>query len=463
MLATLGLSLLMLTPTPPVNDIRLSLSASATRPFVDQQVRLILELQVPAGDVTEPLQLRIPWLRSEFGFRWSRAPDAWLQGQRQLKSGLRVQIAGEHDQVLAEPVPSSVVDRKRYRLTWLLAVNEPDELQGGTITFHPVRSGSNSASNPLTLNVRKLPLPPPDLPALYLGVGTWQMAVNVREKQGTIGSAIPIIIRVFGDGAPERIIRPAPGKLWRDDRWRLELADLDDKGDKGDEAIDEPGRWFRYDLHPRTPGPHLLPPIPYVCFDPRKETFVRSETPALLVRSTSRRVAPASGFLLSPGEIQARLQPLPLDVSALTPRNREVPKWLIALVLGSPPLVWLGLWTARRRLWPSAWPENHRRPSAAARQAIQALERKQPALSPEELASVCTAYLQRQHGWLGGEPTLTDLLAHFGQRKADMNAARELGEVFEHLAAARFGRIPAIDASLRHRAVRAIRRLEGQA
>jgi hypothetical protein len=250
------------------------LRATPPQPFIGQECRLTLELttgQPPAM----PLRLTVPWLRRpEVGFTWGLAPEAWrCQRSVPLAEGLPLELDGGPP-VWAERIPGP--GGPTYRLTWSLVAGEPDAIFQGKLTFPPVRLGE-AVSNPVTIEIRKLPRPRQDLAPWNLGVGPFRVTAAVAPDRLQLGTETTLAVTVQGSAAALALVPPP------DLTRQSAFADGPFLSESAPEtwSADGTNRTFRFRLRPRQVTDQGVPPIRFSWFDPGRQDYVTQATASL--------------------------------------------------------------------------------------------------------------------------------------------------------------------------------------
>jgi hypothetical protein len=435
----------------------LHLSASTLRPYIGQEVTLRLEIELPEKSRAVP-ELTIPWFRKEFGFRWAVLPEEWLRQRQQAQVGLPIRLAGEELAIRLESLPASGIHSKYNRgLTWKLVIDEPDPLGRGAIVFAPLKlkcGEVEATSQPLTLEAQKLPLRPVGVAQLFVGVGDLRLETSLSAGEVDWNGSLMFYVRATGGAAARRFGEPMPADLFPPtvlDSVRMERLH---------EKLEADGRTFGYELRPRSAGAFTLPAVAYSVFDPERGVFESRRTSEVHFRVRSSGVEPTRvpRMPYADGQVPRRLRAIRLDSSAVFSDRTWLGYGLAGSAIVLPPLLFLGLWLRRRRLFPESWGSNGDRGSAAARRALRQLAGRNHAA--EQVAAAVTRFLHERFDVAEGEPTIGEVEAEL--RRAGLNV--ELVELTQRFlvqaAAARFG--PATDAGedLRTRAATLVRRLD---
>ena len=371
----------------------INLRASTTQPYVGQLVELHVDIDLPASTNSQPLRLSIPWLMREFGFAWQMPPDEWLCQHSLATAGLPVQINAWPQTIY---LPPSGAKSNHYELSWWLLVQEPDVLTSGRIEFAPVRveyGGGSVASKPLRLQVRRLPLPPADLPALNLnlGVGNYRLEATLEPSTVTVGEPAVLTLKISGEGALAKLPRPRLTAL----PFFKQTGDffLEDSTESWNEAKT---RSFRYQLRPRRFGTVTMPSLFYTCFDPalgKYQTRVVPGTALNVVAATNKSAVAAARPVA--GALPERLRLTSYDdPDLLISQSSESPTFNldIAIVSGFPLVTFL---MAAIAAWHSRKSEtrDQRKSAGAARHALHQLQKLDGDVS--QVANVVMDFLSR--------------------------------------------------------------------
>jgi hypothetical protein len=392
--------LLMLIPfgSTQANDAatpKINLRASTLQPYVGQLVQLTSEIDLPAGAAAGPLQLSIPWLMREFGFVWRIPPEEWLCERVAGTTGLHVQI-NSRPQIIH--VPPSSDAKTHYELTWWLIVQAPDVLTSGRIEFAPVRmlaGGAPVTSNPLRLQVRRLPLPPSDLPSLNLnlGVGDYQLEMALEPESVSVDDPAILTLKISGEGALALLPRPALAALpFFRQTGAFFLEDSTESWDLTGKT-----RYFRYLLRPRRFGTVTIPNLFYTCFDPALGKYQTRVAPAksLNVVAAVKESAPL-GSRHPAHALPERLRLTRYDDPELllqsTVAESSWRAFAVVVVAGFPLLFFL---IAVALAWRdrNAAMRSHRSSAAAARQALHQLQKLNGDVS--QVADVVASFLSQ--------------------------------------------------------------------
>lgn len=382
----------------PASDAlpRVTLRASTAQPYVGQVMQLHLDIDLPSPATAEPAQLSIPWLMREFGFTWQLPPDEWLCQRSLATAGLPFQINSSPRLIHLPPRDSTNL---HYELSWSLVVREPDVLTSGRIEFAPVRMesrGRSVTSKPLRLQVRRLPLPPSDLPSLNLnlGVGNYQMQATLEPATVSVDEPALLTLKISGEGALAQLPRPALAAL---PFFRQTSAFF---LENSTETWDASGkvRYFRYLLRPRRFGTLTIPNLFYTCFDPALGQYQTRVAPAisLNVVATVKEPVAAAGRN-APGALPGRLRLLRYDDPELRQSSLAgETAWLaiaIAVIAGLPLLVFL-VALIRARLGRKSGRWEHRKSAEAARHALHQLHKLDGDVA--EIANVVIEFLSQR-------------------------------------------------------------------
>lgn len=172
------------------------------------------------------------------------------------------------------------------------------QMRGGTVRsrFEPVQL----ASEALSLPVR--PLPPTPAPSFDGAVGTFGMAVRTRTDSATVGTAVPVTVRVRGTG---NLATLAPPRLDVPSEFEVYEPAVQTNVDRGGQRIGGT-KVFTYTLVPRAPGTYDLPPATFSYFNPETEQYetLRSTPPTLHVTGeVADRVVGRTGDGLPVGDV----------------------------------------------------------------------------------------------------------------------------------------------------------------
>jgi hypothetical protein len=442
-------------PTAP-DKPRLTLHASSAEPYVGQVVQLTLEIELSATKGDELPRLSIPWLNREFGFTWQLAAEEWLCRQTGTRDGLAVRINN-----WPRPIPALANRRNgmtQYQLSWSFVVQEPDDVTQGRIEFAPIRLETAQGAlqtKPLRLSVRKLPLPPANLPGLNmnLGVGNYRLEASLAPARVTLGESAILTLKVSGSGALTRLPRPVLTSLppfRQPDAWLVE---------DGTEAWDDEkkSRYFRYVLQPRRLGTASIPPLFYTCFDPtigKYQTRATVELTLIVNPSAAKTIAAVQRY--EPGTVPDRLRLASTDAASAQP-SLQMTAWQSAAFLAIMPaaLAVLLYWREHRRR--RLGRHEHLWRSLAGRRALHRLRE----LNDDELAANAVSIFEdflRQRFYISassnGDANFSSFLQHTGVRLDQMELAQDFQRRCD---AARFG--PPTDhddEGLRHLAERLI-------
>ncbi len=454
------LNLVLLSVQAPAEPRpQLTLRASTTQPYVGQVVELQLQIDLPPTLPSEPVKLQIPWLTREFGFVWQIPTEKWMQQLSPASQGVPAQI-NDWPQVVRLP-SRQIGNAQRCELTRTLIVQEPDPMTHGRIVFAAVQlqtTRGGGASKPLPLEVRKVPLPPPDLPGanLNLGVGDYHLEASIAPDTMAFGKAASLTLKVSGAGALGLLPRPKLTALpfFRDAKT-LAVENGTDTLD-----ADAKARAFCYQLHPRQPGTLTIPSIYYTCFDPAQEKYQTRSTAALLltVRASASPSAKAA-IRYPPGSVPERLRLAPPDAALL-----DSPSWFSVFGCYGPLVIAMLLILIIHdiNVW---WREGRRgtshHGSLAGRRALAQLRQLKNDVEDAAVASVVVGFLSQRFQIGMAEPTLHEVAVVLRTADISEQAFETARSFYALLDARRFGPQDTTSASeLRTRAERLIQELD---
>jgi hypothetical protein len=220
---------------------------------------------------------------------------------------------------------------------------------------------------------------------------------------------------------------------------------------------------FTYHLRPRHTSVAQVPGFPFVYYNPRLAGTQRAfqvaytDPIALHVKAPATLpvplAAPPSAFVVLP-RWAVLSRPLRLPVPG--------PATLAALLL-APPAACLAWWLCWQRLHPGAARQARLRRSRAARRALAALSRPQPAGNSEDaghIAGVLTDYLHERLQLAIGEPAPGEVLQHLRKCSVPVALAQAFGELYQACDAARYQPAPPPPGDLPGQARRLIGALE---
>jgi len=181
------------------------------------------------------------------------------------------------------------------------------------------------ASNPVRLEIRPLPAPPPELAADFGGlVGDLRLDARLVPSELAVGDAANLELTLSGHGNVEGMATP-----------RLDLPEglsALPAGEAGGNRVPdvdvEAERTWSWPLVPERPGTWRLPTLGVVYFDPASGEYRRAEAPPLMLRA--RRGEPETALAGGPALHPIKNAALPPDESP-APRIAATLPWLFAL------------------------------------------------------------------------------------------------------------------------------------
>jgi len=417
----------------------LELTASSERPFVGGQIQLALTIDLPggaAGSAGLP-RLTIPWLEADYD--WTMAPASWREKLQAHFSGQPVLINDDPRPIFLRGKPSPATGgpvgtgSNRYKLTWSLAAPPIDDINQGVMRFAPVKlvfEGRTVLSRPLELRLRPVPAALRPIPRVNLGVGSYVIRSEVEPRTVDLGSEARLTLRVTGKGALRNILQPAPAQLAE----ALPPSDFVVSSAGESWSGDGTERRFHYQVKPRRLEIDQIPRISYTCFDPDREEWL--QLAAGPVRITIRN--PASAGSSQPtavtGPVPERFRFGDVSVALLGKRDWPVSPWLLLLVAGVPPLLWLAFWFGLHRVGRSLQSAGA---THAARRAIERLTGPD-APTPEGLVVIFLAFCRSRFRVTLSEPTGAELEHHLLQAGVARAVVDDAVRWWNDLAAARF-------------------------
>ena len=198
-------------------------------------------------------------------------------------------------------------------------------------------TGSEIASQPVTLNVKPLPA---NAPASFTGaVGNFDISAEVDSTDTKVGEPVTQRVTLVGQGNVETVDDP----IWPDaEGWRVFDSQAQTKTDVRDGQVVGVRSYERV-LMPTVAGDLTLPPIEFSYFDPTTGEYHTAATDATVVSVAAgeAEAAPATASVAGDGEPAqqpAAVQP------ALLPVKAAPEKWSVAdEPVTQQPLYWL-LW-----------------------------------------------------------------------------------------------------------------------
>ncbi len=394
------------TPDRP----RLQLSASATEPFVGQEVDLTLTLRLSDSLTNDVLsgkthaRLEIPWLTAHM-VDWSLPAEQWVC-RLVHAPGLPCRLDGYPSPISLER--AMLLDgQPGYRLHWRFRMKASSQ----PITLEPVRlhiGDQTAVCEPLTFAVRELPSNAPA--GLFLGVGDFQVEASIDRREIALGEETVLALKVLGLGDQSNLDSLPWPDLSAVEAYRR--AFLIEPGTESWNAR-KTTRLFRYRLKPRRPI-DAVPALAYVCFDPRLGVYQSRVTSSvsLTVRlAEARESEPPYPTGLFPDRL--RLSPAGPELLS------DEPTWpgpvVLALALIVPPLGTGLVWVMRHRLFPGAWPVAARHWSSLAVETMARIEsaaRQDNRRAAELLDGAVLDYLRRRFHSPFLTPTDAELRSH---------------------------------------------------
>lgn len=181
------------------------------------------------------------------------------------------------------------------------------------------------ASNRVTVDVRPLPPPPPDLAGRFTGlVGRMSLDARLVPSELAVGEASTLELTLAGRGNAAGLAAPQPELP---DGVEL-LPAAAGGGNRLDGLRVHTERTWSYPLVPREPGTWRLPPVEVPYFDPDDGTYRLASAPPLVLRA--RRGAPSTTLAGGPALHPIKNAALP-DGAAAGRRPGDLLPWLFAL------------------------------------------------------------------------------------------------------------------------------------
>lgn len=345
--------------------------------YQGQLVNLSLEVQLPRKAIApQVVDLEIPWLGREFGFRWRLPIEQWLcQHAIPTANALacRIYISPSESQTLGLPSQtynvyaplSSHAESSSWRLTWQIIIDKP--ILGNKIAFAPVtlnipNTGQKVKSNDLAIPVQEPPPPLTLRAACLLPPGQYTVSSHGQSGLTYVGEAIQYCICISGDGALEDI-SPKQIQDYLTRNLGIPLLYI------GETWISAQTRCFRWQFTLSSSGVWQLPPLLFLAFDPRSQEtkYQELEIPGIVVT-----VLPVPSYPRP--QAHPEMPHLPLrridGLMLNSDRPMGTQQQLLPVAL-APPLIWLLLGAWR---WYRGAPFTWTRYSRPARQALAALQ-----------------------------------------------------------------------------------------
>jgi len=181
------------------------------------------------------------------------------------------------------------------------------------------------ASNPVTVEVRPLPPPPPQLADRFSGlVGDLSLDARLVPAELAVGDATTLELTLSGRGNVEGLATPHPVVP-----EGIEVLPAEESGGnqmQGQQV--EAQRVWRYPLVPGRPGTWRLPPVEMAYFDPAAGEYRLAASDALVLRA--RRGAPELAVAGGPALHPIKNAALPVEEDR-RPRVADALPWLFAL------------------------------------------------------------------------------------------------------------------------------------
>ncbi|GBD36517.1 hypothetical protein HRbin36_01642 [bacterium HR36] len=380
--------------------MRLSTDAG-NQAYRGQLIHLYLDIHFPE-DVPAPalVDLDIPWLGREFGFRWRLPAEQWLCAlSLPANNSLACRIflprsladivgllPGPYI-IYAPPAPDSTV--KTWKLTWQLILDKP--LFGNQVTFAPVSlkvpgTSLHCRSAPISVTVLDTPPVLSLRTAFVLPPGKYTVWSSCHPTVTFVGQPVRFQVCISGSGALEDI---DADQLYR--TIARELANPLLYG--GETWLDPQTRCFRWQLDFKAAASWAVPPTQFLALNPHLErpNYQELTTAQLLVRVLPALTMPAieSNF----GMPQLSLRKVASLNSSLDTFAISWPINLISWLL--PPAVWCAFalvrWHLGRLL---VW----HRYDAPTRQMLNALkqQRRSQQLNAYVVWRLCQDYLRHR-------------------------------------------------------------------
>lgn len=432
-------------------SIRLSSDAGSIV-YPGQVVTLNLDIGLPETFIADnvSLELDIPWLGREFGFRWRLPTEQWICKYSCPMPGTLVcsiVLSKAHAEAVGTlpgrytlyvPRTDTKPD-KVYRLSWQLIVDKP--LIGEQLIFAPIAfrlGGSDEAgtSEALSLLVRDPPPPLALRSAVLLPPGRYTISAAIEQTTVFLSEPVELRICISGTGAMENI---APGYIHQGlvTQWDLPLRFL------GETWNGEQTRCFRWQWLPESVGTWSIPPVQFLAFDPQTDLphYEEQATNSLSVTVISPLEPPAKEYV--EGMPQLPVRPVrQLDFPWRT--HGRVPGYVWFTWI-APPLLWLML---------ALWRKHRGRPfqfpfySRHARVAVLALRGQLRRDIPDayEVWQVVQSYL-RQRFQLPTPLNRDELTRMLGLSVMEMEIGRRFADLLESVEQAAFSSSATITSS----------------
>lgn len=194
--------------------------------------------------------------------------------------------------------------------------------------------------------IQVLPLPATNVPPSFTGaVGEFKLEATAAPTNVAVGEPIRLRVQIQGRGALAGLTLP-PLDGWTDFR----VYPAQSRVDYTDALGLEGAKILEYDLIPQNAEVRAVPALAFSFFDPVNQTYVTREHPPipLLVRPVGSRAPALAATDAAPPardivHLKARLEPLLAGGPSWIAR----PAYLFTLLV--PVLVWLAVWTWRKR------------------------------------------------------------------------------------------------------------------
>ncbi len=413
-------------------DLFLTASLSTSSPFVGQQVlftwRLYRRLRI-ADARLDPFEFE-GFLVEDLGD--VREFETTVNGQTFLVSEIRKALFPQETGTLTIP-PT--------RLSCQVVVGRQQSGRGAFDDFfgRPATATRVLRSDPLAVEVRPLPQPPPGFSGL---VGSFELASSVSQDRLRAGESTTLVVEVSGRGNVQMIPEPRlpemPAFKVYDDKPGADIV----RGSSGMSG----SRSFRKALVAQRPGEHAVPPLELVYFDPEAESYrtARSAEIPLAVEAAegqeelrlTETIAPSTGKV-AVRILAEDILPLYGGVDALTQPGRPERRRL-ALGLLTPPLAYLGLWAAarrRRRYREDRALARRQRAAARARRRLKRVEGG----DAEALSRCLREFVGDKLGLEGVALTPQEVRNHLARHGVDEAAVASAGRLLDRLEAAQYG------------------------
>jgi len=448
----------------PHLSVRLSSDAGSIV-YPGQLVTLNLDISLPETFIADKasLELDIPWLGREFGFRWRLPTEQWIcKHGCPMPDALVCSIVISKAHAEASGIlpgrytiyapQMAIKPNKVYRLSWQLIVDRP--LIGEQLIFAPIAfrlSGSDKVgtSQALPLLVRDPPPPLALRSAALLPPGRYIVSAAIEQAAVFLGEPVELRICISGTGAIENI---APGYIHQGlvAQWDQPLRFL------GETWKDEQTRCLRWQWLPESVGTWSIPPIQFLAFDPQTDLphYEALATNSLSVTVISPPEPPAKEYV--DGMPQLPVRPVSqLDFPWRTPGRVPEYMWFTWI---APPLLWLVL---------ALWRKHRGRPlrfpfySRYARAAILALRVQLRRGVPDayQVWQVVQSYL-RQRFQVPTPLNRDELTRMLGFSVMEMEIGRRFVELLEFIERAAFSSSATITSSDIQTLVQLIRELD---